>query len=175
MSTMPIQTKASGKVAILGAFIALSMLFGYVENMFPINIVGVPGIKLGFANVITMIVMYCYGFKESMLVSVLRIALLAFMFGNIFGALYGLIGSITSIVIMSVFIRLNRYTLIGISAVGGAAHNLGQLIFAGFVFEEPGLIFYLPFLLIFGTVAGSLMGFLSLLVMERIKGINVSV
>mgnify|MGYP000112645530 CR=1 FL=1 len=87
------------KVAIFGVFTALALIFSYVELLIPINF-GIPGAKLGLANLMTVLVLYKMGIKEALALSVTRIILSGFMFGNLFGILYSLSGGLLSFLVM---------------------------------------------------------------------------
>ena len=134
------------KVAIFGVFTALALIFSYVELLIPINF-GIPGAKLGLANLMTVLVLYKMGIKEALALSVTRIILSGFMFGNLFGILYSL--------------------------SGGTAHNIGQLLVAMVVVQTYQVGYYLPVLLVAGEVTGLLIGLVAKEVLKRIQGISL--
>lgn len=117
------------KVAIFGVFTALALIFSYVELLIPINF-GIPGAKLGLANLMTVLVLYKMGIKEALALSVTRIILSGFMFGNLFGILYSLSGGLLSFLVMVLLKKSNRFSVAGVSIGGGTAHNIGQLLVA---------------------------------------------
>ena len=135
------------KLANMAMLVALAMIFSYVESLIPINF-GIPGMKLGVANLVTVTGMYFLEFPEVFLVVVMRILLTGFLFGN------GM-----SIV----------YSLAGVSIAGGVSHNIGQIIVASVVIENLKLIYYLPALLIAGTVTGFVMGMISKKLLPIVK------
>ena len=110
------------KVAIFGVFTALALIFSYVELLIPINF-GIPGAKLGLANLMTVLVLYKMGIKEALTLSVTRIILLGFMFGNLFGILYSLAGGVLSFLVMVLLKRSDWLSVVGVSIGGGKAHN----------------------------------------------------
>ena len=85
--------------AMLGMLLALALLCGYIESLIPISF-GVPGIKLGLPNLVVVITLYLLGPKEALVVSVARILLSGFLYGTMFGVVYGLAGGIFSFFIM---------------------------------------------------------------------------
>ena len=141
-------------VAELSIYVALAFIFGYLENLFPIPM-PVPGMKLGFANVITVIVLYRRNFRDALLVSLLRIILNAFTFGSLFSLLYSLAGSLLSLFIMTLIKRKTS-----LAPAGGICHNLGQFITAGLLVGFPALIYYAPLLYFAGLISGILIGIL---------------
>ena len=94
-------SRSSAKnVAVTGVFIALAMVFSYIETFIPINL-GVPGVKLGLANIVTIVVLHKLGVGRAVLVSLIRIVLSAMLFGNITVMLYSLAGAMVSLLVMS--------------------------------------------------------------------------
>ncbi len=153
-------------------FIALAMIFSYVESLIPIHF-GVPGIKLGLANLVVVIVLYKWGVKQALLLSVLRIILSGFMFGNMFSILYSLAGGLLSLFFMFFLKNRNSFSVIGVSIAGGVTHNLGQLLVAMAVVESYKVGFYFPVLMIAGMLTGLLIGILSKEVLKRLKNFHV--
>ena len=89
------------RAAYFGVFTALALILSYVEILIPISF-GVPGVKLGLANLIIVIVLYKTDWKEALLLSVVRIVLAGFIFGNMFSILYSLAGGMLSLAVMAV-------------------------------------------------------------------------
>ena len=146
-----------GRVAVFGVFTALALIFSYVELLIPISF-GIPGAKLGLANLVIIIVLYKTDWKEALLLSVVRIVLAGFLFGNLFGILYSLAGGILSLAVMALLKRSGAFSIIGVSMAGGVSHNVGQLIMAMLVVETYAVGYYLPVLLIAGLITGTLIG-----------------
>lgn len=146
-----------GRVAVFGVFTALALIFSYVELLIPINF-GIPGAKLGLANLVIIIVLYKTDWKEALLLSVVRIVLAGFLFGNLFGILYSLAGGILSLAVMALLKRSGAFSIIGVSMAGGVSHNVGQLIMAMLVVETYAVGYYLSVLLIAGLITGTLIG-----------------
>lgn len=87
------------KVALYGVFITLALVAGYLEMLVPVS-VGIPGIKLGLANLVTIVVLQIMGAKDAIFISLLRIILSGILFGNMAAILYSLAGGICSLMIM---------------------------------------------------------------------------
>lgn len=160
------------KVATFGVFTALALIFSYVELLIPINL-GIPGAKLGLANLITVLVLYKMGTKEALILSITRIILSGFMFGNLFGILYSLAGGLLSFTVMVLLKRLERFSVVGVSIGGGTAHNIGQLLVAMVVVQTYQVGYYLPVLLVAGEVTGLLIGLVAKEVLKRIRSMSL--
>ena len=118
------------KIANLGLFAAVAIIFGYVESLIPF-FAGIPGMKLGLANLAVLFILEKYTWKEAALVSAVRIIVIGFMFGNLFSILYSLAGAALSLTVMTFMKKKSGFSILGISVAGGVSHNIGQLIIAG--------------------------------------------
>lgn len=145
------------KIAYLGMFTALALVLGWLETLIPIYPL-VPGMKLGLANVVTLLVLYRFGWKEAGCVNLLRIGLSGMLFGNLSLVFYSLAGAVLSLVSMMVLKKTDWFSITGISVSGGVMHNLGQLVLAVFLMENGRVFYYAPVLLVTGTVSGVLIG-----------------
>ena len=161
------------RAAVFGVFTALALIFSYVELLIPINF-GIPGAKLGLANLVIVIVLYKTDWKEALLLSVVRIILAGFLFGNLFGILYSLAGGILSLAVMTLLKKTGAFSVIGVSMAGGVSHNVGQLIIAMLVVETYAVGYYLPVLLITGLFTGTLIGIAGREMLKRIDRIVLS-
>lgn len=161
------------RAAYFGVFTALALILSYVEMLIPINF-GIPGAKLGLANLVIVIVLYKTDWKEALLLSVVRIVLSGFIFGNLFSILYSLAGGILSLAVMALLKKRNVFSTAGVSIAGGVSHNIGQLIVAMLVVETYQVGYYLPVLLAAGVATGLLIGIVSQGVLKRIRGFSLS-
>lgn len=157
----------TGKICLLGILIAISMLLSYVETLVTL-IPLIPGFKVGFANIGVLFCLYKFSEKDAFLVLVLRITLVGFIFTSLSAIIYSLIGGVFAFAIMVLLKKSNQFSIYAISAAGGVAHNLGQLIVAMLVLNTKAVISYMPLLIIFGTVSGFLMGIISNEINKRI-------
>ena len=149
-----------------GMFTALALIFSYVESLIPFHI-GIPGVKLGLANLVIVVAMYKMNKKQVYLLSVTRVVLAGFMFGNLFSIVYSLAGSLLSLAVMYGLKRKESFSIMGISMAGGVFHNIGQLIVAMIVLESLNLVYYASVLL-----SSGLIGIVSDEIMKRIKKIH---
>ena len=147
-------------VAFWAMFLALALILSYVESLIPFFF-GVPGMKLGLPNLVIVMILYCMGTKEAYLVSIVRVLLSGFLFGNLFSIVYSLAGAMLSLTIMMLLKRTNKLKVITVSAIGGICHNIGQLIVAALVVESYNIFYYTPVLLIAGLITGIIIGVIS--------------
>lgn len=152
--------KMGKKVAVCGVLVALAMIFSYIEVLIPFNF-GVPGMKLGLANLVIVIGFYFLKPKEVLLISLVRIFMMGYMFGNGMSIIYSLAGGMLSFVVMLMLKKFVDLSIIGISIAGGVFHNVGQLGAAAIVLHNTAVFYYFPALLISGVVTGFLIGILS--------------
>lgn len=158
----------TGKFACLSILLCLAVIMGYLEALIPVSFL-IPGIKLGLANYVTVIVLYLFHGKEACIISVLRVLIVGFLFMNFTMILYSLAGSLCSAAIMIMLKRNGKLSAAGVSAAGGIAHNLAQLAVAYFMFPVKILFGYIPWLLLAGTAAGTVIGVLVNISFPRIR------
>ncbi len=156
------------KTAELGFCLAVALILSYVESLIPISL-GVPGIKLGLPNLVVVLLLYRQSAKEAILVNAARILLSGFLFGNLFAIIYALAGAAFSFTAMIIGKRINIFSVAGVSVLGGVFHNIGQVIVAILVVETFSIAFYVPFLVIAGTVTGGLIGVVGMEIMPRLN------
>lgn len=149
------QSKAT-QVAFSGLMLALTLVLSYVESLLPLTI-GIPGVKLGLANLAVLLTLYASGWKMALGIDVLRVVLSGFLFGNFAAILYSMAGALVSFGAM-VFLKRFRFSMSTVSIAGGVFHNLGQLVVAVCVVENIYLFYYLPWLIVAGVITGALIG-----------------
>ncbi len=159
------------KTAYIGTLLAFSLILSYIESLIPFYF-GIPGAKLGLANFAILFTLYLYGWKEALLVDILKVLLSGFMFGNLFMILYSMAGAICSFIVMCLLKKTRHFSIMGVSVGGGVCHNIGQLLIAVLVTQTPGVLYYLPVLLVLGTVTGLLIGLITSKVLKHMKGWN---
>lgn len=150
-------TPLRGKIAYLGVFLALALICSYVESLIPFYF-GIPGVKLGLTNIVVVLLLYLAGTREAFLVSVARVVLAGFLFGNMFSILYSMAGALLSFFVMYLLKKTGKFGVLPVSISGGMFHNVGQLCVAAFVVENYNIFYYMPVLLIAGIVTGALIG-----------------
>lgn len=157
------------KLTAMSLFVAAAMMLSYIESLFPFFF-GVPGMKLGLANLAAVIALYGYGWREALLVNVLRITLMGLLFGNLFSILFSLGGAVFSFAGMMAAKRV-RLSLCGVSMAGGAFHNVGQLAIAAFLVRNLAVGHYAAVLLPAGLLTGFLIGVVAKEMLKRLTTI----
>ena len=156
------------KVAILGLCTALAMVFAYVEVLLPPITTAVPGIKIGLPNIVIIFLLYRMGFKEAVLVSLVRVFAVSLLFGNVNTFAYSIAGAALSLLGMFLLKKLNWLSTVGVSVAGGVLHNVGQIIMAIILLRTAEIGYYLIVLAITGTITGILIGIAGAIVIKRI-------
>ncbi len=156
------------RVTFLGLSIALAMILSFVEHQIP-ALVAIPGIKVGLPNIVLVFLLYRVGWKDAVIVSIIRIILVSMLFGNVQMMTFSIAGAVLSLTGMILLKKLNWFSCVAVSVTGGILHNVGQIVAAVFWTGTAEIAFYLPALLISGTVAGTLIGILSGLMIEKMK------
>lgn len=147
------------KVAFIGLLIAFGLALSFLESLIP-QVIPIPGVKLGLANFAVLMTLYLFGFKEALIMNFARILLASMMFGSAFSFFYALSGALLSILIEVLLIKIEKMSEIGVSVVGGIAHNVGQILLAIIITKTIGVFYYLPFLIVSGILAGIVIGIL---------------
>ncbi len=147
------------KTALYGLLVALAFILSYLESFLPP--IGVPGVKLGLANLVVVVALYRLRPQDALAIALLRIILAGFTFGNPASMLYSLAGGLVSFAGMTLLKHSTTFSPLGVSVVGGVCHNLAQLAVATVVLRTAPLLWYLPILLIAGVVTGAIIGLLA--------------
>ena len=155
------------RVALTGMMASLALIFSYVEVLFPFN-AGIPGVKLGLANLVPLIILYRLDARYAFAANLIRVILAGLLFSGLFAALYSLAGSLTSFLVMYLLKKTRLFSVIGVSTAGGVFHNLGQLIVAMLAVSGPQLFHYMPVLIISGMIAGIIVGIGASILLDRI-------
>ena len=147
------------KMVLLSILISQALALHVIESAIPLPI-PVPGVKLGLANIITLFVIIVFGYKETIIVVLLRTFLGSFFGGGLSGFLYSIAGGLLRATIMAfMYIRhKNIFSIVTISTVGAIFHNIGQLAVASLVVSNAYLFYYLPVILISGVITGVMIG-----------------
>lgn len=156
------------KTAILGMYLAFSMILSYIETLIPLPI-PIPGVKLGLTNLAIILLLYLYGFKEAFIINLMRIILTGFLFTNLSMILYSLAGGILSLLCMAYAKRSQHFSLQCVSLIGGITHNIGQMCVAYITVRTYGILYYVPFLLLAGSVTGWVIGMLEAMIEPRLR------
>lgn len=156
------------KTAYLGLLCAAAIILGYIESLFPV-FVGVPGMKIGLPNLAVVMVLYLFSWKEALAVSVVRVLIIGFLFGNGFSIAFSMAGGVLSLFAMELARRVLKLSCAGVSMVGGVTHNAGQILVAIAVVENVRVGYYFCVLAVTGLVTGILIGLLSSDLVRRMR------
>lgn len=156
------------KTAYMGMLVALAFIFSYIESLIPIS-VGIPGIKLGLANMVVIVTLYLMGTGPAFTLSLVRIVLTGFTFGNLAMMMYSLAGGMLSLLVMVIARKTKLFSITGVSVLGAVFHNVGQIIVAALVVENSSLFYYLPVLLVSGVAFGIIIGVVGSILIKRLS------
>lgn len=158
------------RTVTLSLLVAVALILSYVESLIP-PFIAVPGVKIGLANAVTVFALYLLDIRGAVIISLLRVSLASLLFGNPVSFIYSLAGALLSIVAMLSLRRINFFSTVGVSAVGGVAHNVGQVVVAALIMENSGLLYYLSSLVVAGVIAGAAIGVVSAVLVDKLAGI----
>lgn len=154
-------------VAVIGVLAAFGAILSYIEAILSFS-TGIPGVKIGLANIAVVVALYMYGSKNAFMINIVRIIVVGLLFGNAFSMMFSVSGAIISFVVMVLFKKTNRFSILGVSTVGGVAHNIGQIMIAALVVDSYSVIYYMPALFIAGIITGVIIGFVSKMLIKCI-------
>ncbi|HHU63998.1 MAG TPA: Gx transporter family protein [Clostridiales bacterium] len=146
------------KFVVLGLLVSQALVLHIIEGFLPIPFIA-PGAKLGLANIVTLSTIILLGFKEALIVLVLRSVLGNLLAGTVSSLLFSLTGGILSTIVMALLYRFkDTFSIVAISVAGAVFHNIGQLFAAAVIINNFGIFVYLPILLITGVATGVFIG-----------------
>ncbi len=161
------------KIAFFGVASAIALVLSYIEAILPPVFVGVPGIKMGLANIVIIAVVYRFSVFDAAVVSAVRLIVSTMLFGGVLTFVYSLAGAVLSLIMMAIFKKLNFFSTVGVSIIGAISHNIGQIAVAVFLFERAELWYYMTILAISGTLSGVLIGILGALTSKCFKKVKL--
>lgn len=157
------------RITELGMLLAISLVLAYLESLLPVMI-AVPGVKIGLANIITMLLLYNRKLSATFFFMAVRVVLAGFLFSGVSGILYSFVGGVCCIGIMSILKRFSIFSVMGVSMAGAVFHNIGQIMVAVLIMENVHIVYYLPVLCVSGTVSGLLIGYITCFVIKHCRG-----
>jgi len=157
-------TKKLKKMAIT---ISFALILSYIESRIP-AFIAIPGIKAGLANIAVIFTLYKLGAKEAALISVIRVLLVSLLFGSPVSLIYSISGAVLSLAAMIILKKLTPLKEVAVSVCGGVMHNIGQIIAASLMLSTNVVGYYLPFLILSGTIAGIVVGLTSAILIKRV-------
>jgi len=161
--------KGAKHITVLAMLITISLMLSYVETFIPV--IPIPGAKIGLPNVVTLIALMTLGFWEALAITLIRTTISALLFSSMISLIYSLTGGILSLIVMYLLYRIfsEKISLQAISITGAITHNLGQLAVAIFILATPGMISFLPWLIVIAIPAGIVVGLAAKYLMKYFK------
>lgn len=156
------------KLTKLSLLLASALILSYIETLIPFDFT-IPGIKIGLANIAIMYTFYKVGIKESYLVSLVRVLVMAILFYSFVAAIYSFVGALLSLIVMSILERFKVFDIKGTCICGAISHNIGQILAACVLLGTSAIFYYLPFLLLSGLLSGLMIGIFTSVLIKRIK------
>ncbi len=161
--------KVTGKsTALMAVFASLAIVFSYVEVLIPFNI-GIPGIKLGIANIGIILALYILGGREAIVVNFIRIFVIALFFGNIYSFAFSFVGGISATFVMILLKKSKSLNIMTVSVTGAVVHNTGQLLVAFCIVRRVAVLYYSPVLILAGIITGLIIGYISAVVIKKVR------
>lgn len=157
----------SKKVALYGVLASVGLVFSYVETLLPLTFIA-PGVKIGLANGVALLLILKKDIKGAFLVNIIRILLLNLLFVHPIALIYSLSAGIISTLVMVLVAKTNIFSAVGFSVLGAITHNLVQAVIA-FIMLGSGILFYLPVLIFSAIITGVIIGFLAKILDKKIK------
>ncbi|MCL2620558.1 MAG: Gx transporter family protein [Defluviitaleaceae bacterium] len=162
------KSNTAKRVAMYGIFGSLAIIMAYLERLIPMP-VPIPFVKIGLANIVVVMALYAFGIRAAFAIAVLRIAIVALLFGNPFSFAYSLAGGLASFIVMVAVQRTNVFGVVGVSVFGGVTHGVAQLAIGAILVRTVGLFYYSPVMIIAGVATGVLIGYASGFALRNVK------
>ena len=155
------------KMALLGVLTAGAIVIAILESLIPS--LGIPGVKLGLANIVILIILYELGIVEAIVVNLLRVLVVGLVRGTFLsmGFLMSLTGAVLSLGIMILFyLLIKKFSIVGVSVIGSLFHITGQLLIAMIFLGTAYIFLYLPFIAISAIITGVFVGIVAQLIIK---------
>ena len=150
--------KTAKTLAQSAVLVALALALSYTERFIPLQLViPLPGVKLGLANIATLVALYALGWQKTIPIVVVR-CFLGALFGGLTGILFSLTGGLLSLGVMAACKKIPLFSIYGVSILGAAAHNIGQIFAAMALMGSVYVWAYLPYLLLIAIFTGTATG-----------------
>lgn len=158
------------KIIFLSLLVSIGIVLGIVESIMPIPFMA-PGAKLGLSNIVILITLVLFNFKNAAIVAVLKSIILSMIVGNVSSLFYSLTGSLFSLTVMYFIYKFfsKYFSLIGVSIFGAMAHNVGQILVASIVMNSFKIFYYLPVMMLTSLFTGYFVGLSSIFVVKNLK------
>ena len=161
------------KIVLMALLTAIALTIFVVENQLPAP-VPIPGVKLGLANIITLVTMLLLGKQEAAAVLLVRVLLGAMFAGSPSTLLFSAAGGFLAWLVMCLTVGLfDQKQLWIVSALAGLAHNAGQLLTCALVVKTPGIFAYAPILAVSGVLTGVFTGLAAMYLIRALHNMRI--
>ena len=155
------------RLTALALTVSFALILSFIESRIP-AFVAIPGVKVGLANVAVIFALYKFGIAEAAIISAIRVVLVSTLFGSPVSFIYSFMGAVLSLSVMFLLKRFTPLATVTVSVAGGVAHNVGQICAASVMLGTNVVVYYLPFLLLSGVIAGIAVGVSSGVLINKI-------
>ena len=155
------------RLTTLALTVSFALILSFVESRIP-AFVAIPGVKVGLANIAVIFTLYKLGIKEAIAVSLVRVLLVSMLFGSPISMIYSISGAVLSLSVMFLLKKLTPVSEVVVSVSGGILHNVGQIGAASVMLGTNVVTYYLPFLILSGTIAGVVVGAASAVLIKKV-------
>lgn len=160
--------KKTKRLSLAALLVAVAFVLSFLESLVPINL-GIPGVKIGLANIVVLFALYSLKKSDAFFISMVRILVSGLVFTGAFSLSYSFAGGILSFAIMLLAMKCDKISTTGVSILGAVSHNLGQIIVAALVMNTYRIVYYLPVLIISGTISGIAVGIVAGIIINRLN------
>lgn len=160
------------KIINISMLLAIGIVLSIIESFIPIFNGIIPGLKIGLSNIIILFTLYRYNFKDTLYIVILKVLLVGILRTGIFSInfYFSIVGGILSVIFMYLT-KKTKLSIVGVSIIGSIFHLIGQIIVATILLNSFNLIYYLPYLIIFGSISGFIIGIITKDILEKTKNI----
>lgn len=158
------------KMVFISILVTIGLALSVLESAIPFPI-AIPGARLGLSNMVVLVTIVIFGFKDGLKVAALKSLVLMLVSGSVSGFIYSIAGAILSCILMYIAYRFmsNVFSLIGVSIIGAVAHNFAQVTVASLIMKNFRIYSYLPILMLIGLFTGYFVGLASIYIVENLR------
>ena len=162
--------RKTNKMIFISLLVSVGLALSVIESAIPLPI-PMPGARLGLSNMVVLVTLVVFGFREGIKVGMLKSVILMLVTGSVSSFMYSFAGAVLSCIMMGIAFRYfsKRFSLIGVSLIGAAAHNFAQVSVAVLMLNNTRIYSYLPFLLLVSLFSGYFVGLSSIYIVDNLK------
>ena len=156
------------KLVTIAIMTSLAVVLSIVESFIP---TGIPGVKLGLANIVTVVILYLYGPKEALCVELIRVFLVGLLYSGLFSQAFflSLSGAALSSIFMFLLYLTKKFSPVSVSVAGSIGHSIGQIVLAVIILSTKEVFLYLPIILTLAIPSGFIIGYLSISILKSFR------